>query len=287
MDALAGNPEAQVAMGALLALWPRQVPTEALLPRVPASAPRIGLAADHPPADDADADAVLAWLQAQFKDGTVNSPAGVMRLLTWACSTLRPAEGSELQQPAAGLADVLVLLLNSDRAYDVRLTDIADTWADAPAWRRHLAGEVIARLTAADTQALDAAQQHQLALFPLEDSIYWAREAAGDPTGNLTAMLPLPYPGESPELDQLRQELATSPQLEKVTARWFAPPPAWVGKLRSGPPNAARRSTASSNAWRPSGRPRTISAPGGGRSSSGSPGTPRSSTNISSRSSWT
>ena len=94
-----------------------------------------------------------------------------------------------------------MLLLRSDHAYDVRLTDIADTWADAPAWRRLLAGEVIARLTAADTQALDAVQQHQLALFPPEDSIYWARQAAGDPTGNLAAMLPLPYPGESPELD--------------------------------------------------------------------------------------
>ena len=239
LDALAGNPEAQVAMGALLALWPRQVPTEALLPRVPASARESAWQRITLQLDDADADAVLAWLQAQFKDGTVNSPAGVMRLLTWACSTLRPAEGSELQQPAAGLADVLVLLLNSDRAYDVRLTDIADTWADAPAWRRHLAGEVMARLTAADTQALDAAQQHQLALFPPEDSIYWARDAAGDPTGNLTAMLPLPYPGESPELDQLRQELATSPQLEKVTARWFAPPPAWVGEAAQ---RAAERS---------------------------------------------
>ena len=91
LDALAGAPEAQVAVGALLALWPQQLPTEALLPRMPTSArestwQRIALRLDT-----ADADAVLAWLQAQLKDGPVNSPTGVMRLLTWACSALRPA----------------------------------------------------------------------------------------------------------------------------------------------------------------------------------------------------
>ena len=127
LDALAGDPEAEVAAGALLALWPRQLPTAALLARMPASAPESAWQRIALRLDTADAGAVLAWLQAQFKDGTVASPTGVMRLLTWACFTLRPAEGEEPQQPAAaGLADVLVLLLRSDRAYDVHLTDIRD-----------------------------------------------------------------------------------------------------------------------------------------------------------------
>ena len=93
LDALAGDPEAEVAVGALLALWPRQLPTAALLARVPASAPEPAWQRIALRLGTADADAVLAWLQAQFKDGTVNSPAGVMRLLTWSCSALRPAEG--------------------------------------------------------------------------------------------------------------------------------------------------------------------------------------------------
>ena len=83
-------------------------------------------------------------------------------------------------------------------------------------------------------------QQHQLALFPPEDSIYWARKAAADTTGSLAAMLPLPYPGNTPELDQLRQERAASPRLEEVTARWFAPPPAWLREARQ---QAAERSS--------------------------------------------
>ena len=177
------------------------------------------------------------------------SPTGVMRLLTWACSALRPAEGEEPQQPAAaGLADVLVLLLRSDHAYDVHLTDIPDSWSGAAAWRRLLAGEIIARLTAADTTALDAVQQHQLALFPPEDSIYWARKAAADTTGSLVAMLPLPYPGDTPELDQLRQERADSPRLAEVTARWFAPPPAWHQEARQQAAERSSRSAANSSA---------------------------------------
>ena len=227
-------------MGALLSLWPRQLPTEALLPRVPTAAPETAWQRIALRLGTADAGAVLAWLQAQFKDGTVNCPVGVMRLLTWACSALRPAEGDEPQQPAAaGLADVLALLLRSDHAYDVHLAEVADSWAGIPAWRRLLAGEIIARLTTSDTTALDAVQQHQLALFPPEDSIYWARKAAADTTGSLAAMLPLPYPGDIPELDQLRQERAASPQLEEVTARWFAAPPPWLQEARQ---QAAERS---------------------------------------------
>jgi len=241
LDALAAAPEAEVAVGALLALWPQQLPTEALLPRVPTSAPETAWQRIALRLGPADAGAVLAWLQAQFMGGTVNSPAGVMRLLAWACSALRPAEGEKPQQPAAAeLADVLVLLLRSDRAHDVHLADIAGSWAGVPVWRRLLAGEIIARLTAADTTALDAVQQHQLALFPPEDSIYWARKAAADTASSLAAMLPLPYPGDIPELDQLRQERASNPQLEAVTARWFAPPPAWLQEARQ---QAAERSS--------------------------------------------
>ena len=241
LDALAGDPEAEVAAGALLALWPQQLPTAALLARMPASAPEPAWQRIALRLGTADAGAVLAWLQAQFEDGAVASPAGVMRLLTWACSALRPAEGENPQQPAAaGLADVLVLLLRSNRAYDVHLTDIAGSWAGVPAWRQLIAGEIIARLTAADTTALDAVQQHQLALFPPEDSIYWARKAAADTTGSLAAMPPLPYPGDTPELGQLHQERASSPRLEEVTARWFAPPPAWLQKARQ---QAAGRSS--------------------------------------------
>ena len=241
LDVLAGDPEAEVAAAALLALWPSQLPTAALLARMPASAPEPAWQRIADRLDTADADAVLAWLQAQLKDGTVASPTAVMRLLAWAFSALRPAEGDEPQQPAAAaLANVLVLLLRSNRAYDVHLTDIAGSWAGAPAWRRLLAGETIARLTTADTTALDAVQQHQLALFPPEDSIYWARKAAADTTGSLAAMLPLPYPGDMPELDQLRQDREASPQLKEVTARWFAPPPAW---LEEGRQKAAERSS--------------------------------------------
>ena len=147
LDALAGDPEAEVALRRRC--WPcgrGSCRLPALLARIPASAPGVVLAADRtsgwtPP----DTGGVLAWLQAQLKDGTVASPTGVMRLQTWACSTLRPAEGERAAAARRrGLADVLVLLLSSDRAYDVRLTDIRRHLGQTPPpGARHLAGEVM------------------------------------------------------------------------------------------------------------------------------------------------
>ena len=130
-----------------------------------------------------------------------------MRLLTWACSTpaARRRRASRSSRPPAQLADVLALLLRSDHAYDVQLTDIRDTWAGTPAWRRLLAGEILARLTAADTAALAAAQQHQLALLPPEDSIYWAQEgrrrtppAASPLSASAAPALSREHPGTRP-----------------------------------------------------------------------------------------
>ena len=267
LKALANTAVAQVAAAALLALWPQHMPTADLLARMPASAPESYWQRVEFRLRAADADDVVAWMRQQFKDGTVASPAGVMRLLTWACSTLQPAEGEEAQQQAtAKLADVLTLLLGSDLAYAVHLIDIRDTWAGNPAWRRLLVGEILARLTAADTAAVTAAQQDQLALLPPEDSIYWARKAAADTAGGLAALgspLRLPYPGNTPELAELRDECQDSLRLAELTARWFAPLPAWAQNAEQ---SAAQRSTeidAELSAWRPSGLTRRRSAAGG------------------------
>ena len=60
------------------------------------------------------------------------------------------------------------------------------------------------------------------------DSIYWVRKAAAASAPAALSGLVLPYPGDTPELDQLRNERRVSPQLEELTARWFAPKPAWL-----------------------------------------------------------
>ena len=64
LDALAHAPEAEVAAAALLALWPEQLPTAALLARVPTSAPESSWQRIALRLGTADAGAVLAWLQA-------------------------------------------------------------------------------------------------------------------------------------------------------------------------------------------------------------------------------
>src|SRR6202041_2959101 len=98
--------------------------------------------------------------------------------------------------------------------YAISLTDVSDTWAVYPAWRRVLAAETLAHLTTADTKALAAAQHGQLALLPLEDSIYWARKAADD--ADIPAALSgltLLCPGDGPEVDEVRSERQGSPRL--------------------------------------------------------------------------
>ena len=231
LEALAGTPVAPVAAAALLALWPEHLTTADLLGRLPASLPESYWRRVEVRLRAADVGDVTAWMQRQFKDSTVSSPARVLRLLRWTSSALRPAEGEQAQQPGTGrLAEVLALLLGSDHAYAVELVDVRDTWAVDSAWRRLLAGEILAHLTATDIAALAAAQQEQLELFPPQDSIYWARKAAADTTDAPSALgsLVLPYPGDTPELDELRNERRASPRLADVTARWFAPKPTWL-----------------------------------------------------------
>ena len=68
--------------------------------------------------------AVAAWIHQQLQDDTVHMRTGTLRLLTWLCSFLKPAEGeAPAASAAAQLADVLVLLLRNEHlAYDIRLT---------------------------------------------------------------------------------------------------------------------------------------------------------------------
>ena len=231
LEALTHTPVPQVAAAVLLTLWPGQLPTADLLDRLPASVPGSYWRQVEIRLQAADAGEVTAWMRRQFKDGTVSSAARVMQLLRWTSSILRPAEGEQAQQPATGqLAEVLALLVGSDHAYAIELIDVRDTWAAHPAWRRLLAGETLAHLTAADTAALAAAQHGQLQLFPPEDSIYWARKAAAGDASVPAALsgLALSYPGDTPELDWLRNERRASPRLAELTAHWFAPAPAWV-----------------------------------------------------------
>lgn len=230
LEALAHSLVPQVAAAALLALWPGQVSTADLLDRFPASAPGAYWRQVETRLQAADVDEVTAWMRRQFKDGTVNSATRVLHLLEWTSRAVRPAEGEQALQPATcQLAEVLALLLGSDHAYGIELVDVRDTWAAYPAWRRLLARETLAHLTGEDTAALAAAQHGQLELFPPQDSIYWARKAAADDADVPAALssLSLSYPGNVPELEQVRSERQASPRLEKVTAHWFASEPAW------------------------------------------------------------
>jgi hypothetical protein len=242
LNALAGAPDAEIAAAALLKLWPAHMPVSGLLARMPLSAPRsywkrvrFGLQA-------ADAGEVIAWLTQQCGSGKPTSLAVIMELLAWACSILMPAEGEEAQQKAAGeLAGILVPLLR-DHAYAMEFADLGEPWARDLAWRRFLAGEVLARLTGDDAVALDAAVHGQLGLFPQEDSIYWARKAAADADGGLAVLgspLILPYPGDSPELSELRDEAKDNLRLRELTARWFAAGPAWLREAKA-PPSERR-----------------------------------------------
>ena len=233
LTALTTGPAVQVSQKALLMLWPHHMPTPELLARAPSSAFKSFWQRVELRLSVADVDAVAAWLRQQLQDDHVPSPAGVLRLLTWMCSVLKPAEGEAPQQrTAAQLAEVLVLLLrNVHLAYDMRLSEARETWASDPAWRRMVAGEVLARITAADGAALAAATHDSLALLPPEDSIYWVRKAAEDTTGGLAVLgspVSLRYPGDTAELSELREDLRDNPRLAELTARWFAPPPAWL-----------------------------------------------------------
>jgi hypothetical protein len=229
LEALTRSLVPQVAAEALLALWPGQLPTADFLGRFPVSAPGSYWRQAEARLEAADAGEVTAWMRRQFKDGTVSSPTRVMQLMEWTSRALRPEEGGEAPQPATRqLAEVLALLLGSDEAYAIGLVDVSGTWAAYPAWRRALAGETLAHLIAADTKALAAIQYGQLALLPPEDSIYWVRKAAGDAgVPDAFSGLTLLYPGDSPEVDQVRSERGANPRLADLTATWFTPRPAW------------------------------------------------------------
>jgi hypothetical protein len=231
LEALTMAPAAQVCQAALLRLWPQHLSTTELLTRTPVSAPESYWRWIELKLGAADVDTVVAWVRQQLQDDTVQMRTGTLRLLTWLCSFLKPANGEAPEQSAAAqLADVLVpLLRNEHLAYDIRLTDTRETWAD-PAWRRQLAGEILAGITAADGEALAAATHDTPALLPPEDSIYWARKAAQDTTGSLAVLgnpLALRYPGNTPELTELQEERQHDQRLAELTVRWFAPAPAW------------------------------------------------------------
>ena len=246
LEALTTAPAAQVSQAALLRLWPQHLPTPELLNRAPPVASESFWRWVELKLGAADVDAVVAWVRQQLQDDTVQMVTGILRLLTWLCSFLKPADGEAPQQSAAAqLADVLALLLrNVHLAYDIQLTDARDAWAGNPAWRRLLAGEVLARMTAADGAALAAATYDTPALLPPADSIYWARKAAEDTTGSLAVLgnpLTLRYPGDTSELAELQEERQGNQRLAELTARWFAPAPAWVQRGRAGGCGAPRR----------------------------------------------
>jgi hypothetical protein len=244
LRALTTSPAIQVSQTALLMLWPQHMPTSELLARAPSSAFESFWQRVEQGLSAADIDAVVAWLRQQLQDDPVPAPAGVLRLLTWMCSVLKPAAEEAPQPTATQLADILVLLLrNVHLANDMSLSEARETWASAPAWRRMVAGEVLARMTAADGAALAAATHGPLALLPSEDSIYWARKAAEHTTSDLAVLgspVSLPYPGDTVELSELREDLRDNPRLAELTANWFAPPPAWL--LESEESAAAHRS---------------------------------------------
>jgi hypothetical protein len=230
LEALTHSLVPEVAAAALLALWPGQLPTAGLLDRFPASVAGSYWRQVETRLRAADAGEVTAWMRRQFKDGTVNSATRVLQLVEWTSRAVRPDDGEQAQQPATGqLAEVLALLLGSDHAHGIELVDVRATWAAYPAWRRLLASETLAHLTGEDTAALAAAQYGELGLVPPEDSIYWARRVAAGDAGVPAALtsLSLSYPGNVPELDQVRGERRASRRLEEVTAHWFAPEPAW------------------------------------------------------------
>jgi hypothetical protein len=232
MESLTEARTAQVSRAALLRLWPRYLPTPELLSRAPATASESFWRWIELKLGAADVDAVAAWVGHHFQDETGHMRTGSFRLLTWLGSFLKPADGEAPAQPAAAqLAEVLApLLRNVHLVYDIRLTDARETWTGDPAWRRMLAGEVLARMTAADGEALLAARHDTPALLPPADSIYWARKASEDTTGSLAVLgdpLTLRDPGNTPELAELRQERRANQRLAELTAPWFAPAPAW------------------------------------------------------------
>ena len=112
-----------------------------------------------------------------------------------------------------------------------------------------------------------------------------------DTTGSLAVLgnpLTLPYPGDTPELTELREELRDNPRLAELTARWFAPPPAWLQEAEQ---SAAEHRTEIhgqlerllARAARPGPGPPLV----GADRPVARTGTPRSITNISSPSIWT
>lgn len=228
LQALTAAPAPQVSQAALLSLWPEHMTTAELLGRGPLTAPEVFWQRIELQLTTADLDTVTTWIRQHLGEGARALPTGVRRLLTWTGTTLKPADGQQPRlQAAAQLAGLLILLLrNSGLAYDPMLTDARDTWAGNPEWRRMIAGEVLARLTGDDADALAAAAHETLALIPPEDSIYWARKAAEGTTGSLAVLgnpLKLRYPGSTPELSELQEELKDNPRLAELTSGWFGP----------------------------------------------------------------
>ena len=144
----------------------------------------------------------------------------------------------------------------------------ATTWADNPAWRRLLAGEILARLTAADTAALAAAQHGPARAVPAGRQHLLGEEGRADTAGSLAALSgPRPaLPGGHPGTDRVAEERRRNPRLEELTARWFAPAPAWLqeAEQQAAEHRAEIDAELETPGW-PSGPPRTRSAPGGGQ----------------------
>jgi len=250
LQALTAAPAAQVAQAALLSLWPGHMSTADLLSRAPITAPEVFWQRIELNLTAADLGTVTAWIPQHFGEAPGELPAGVRRLLTWTGTTLSPSDGQQpRQQAATQLAELLIPLLRTTAlAYDPMLADVRDTWAGNPEWRRMIAGQVLARLTPTDDDALAAMTHETLALIPAGDSIYWAKKAAADTTGSLAILgspLKLRSPSSTPDLTELHEELKDNLRLAELTSRWFEPAPDWY--LEKEEQTAERRTAISSN----------------------------------------
>ncbi len=231
LRALSTGGDLGLAGAALLALWPQELTTEELFKQLRSA--RVGRLryrlerrlAVH--GSQADTTVVLKWLRDEF-GGQVLSPETTFGLLTWAIDRMLAVGPEPAAEHTAALTDVFVAIAAStEAAYHVLLSDVRDRLAERPTWRRRLAREVLGHL-APGSQAVHNVIYGQLGLFALEDSHYWALQAADQPDSGLAALgnpVQLPCPSDPEQLADLEGRRGADPVLYGLTSRWFAPSP--------------------------------------------------------------